>query len=88
MVIDDKLGIGAELEADMQRVVDTYECEWKKAVNDPETRKRFRHFVNSEARAMRTSSSWRNAARSGRPRSKNASESRIADPSRLPEKRP
>jgi nitrite reductase (NADH) large subunit len=28
-------------------VVDTYECEWKKAVTDPETRKRFRHFVNS-----------------------------------------
>ena len=33
----------------MQRVVDTYECEWKKAVTDPETRKRFRHFVNSDA---------------------------------------
>ncbi|MFP3335500.1 hypothetical protein SB761_32885, partial [Pseudomonas sp. SIMBA_064] len=28
---------------------DTYECEWKKAVTDPETRKRFRHFVNSDA---------------------------------------
>ncbi|MFL9880612.1 nitrite reductase large subunit NirB [Herbaspirillum rhizosphaerae] len=48
VVIDDKLGIAAELEADMQHVVDTYECEWKKAVNDPETRKRFRHFVNSK----------------------------------------
>ncbi len=31
----------------MQHVVDAYECEWKKAVTDPETRKRFRHFVNS-----------------------------------------
>ncbi|QJQ01769.1 nitrite reductase large subunit [Herbaspirillum rubrisubalbicans Os34] len=49
VVIDDKLGIAAELETDMQRVVDTYECEWKKAVTDPETRKRFRHFVNSKA---------------------------------------
>jgi nitrite reductase (NADH) large subunit len=48
VVIDDKLAIGAELEAEMQHVVDTYECEWKAAVNDPETRKRFRHFVNSE----------------------------------------
>jgi nitrite reductase (NADH) large subunit len=48
VVIDDKLGIGAELEAEMQHVVDTYACEWKKAVTDPETRKRFRHFVNSE----------------------------------------
>jgi nitrite reductase (NADH) large subunit len=48
VVVDDKLGIGAELEAEMQHVVDTYACEWKNAVTDPETRKRFRHFVNSE----------------------------------------
>jgi nitrite reductase (NADH) large subunit len=49
VVVDDKLQIGAELEADMQRVVDAYECEWKAAVTNEETRKRFRHFVNSEA---------------------------------------
>jgi nitrite reductase (NADH) large subunit len=49
VVVRDKLGIAAELEVEMQRVVDTYECEWKKAVTDPETRKRFRHFVNSDA---------------------------------------
>jgi nitrite reductase (NADH) large subunit len=48
VVIDDKLGIAAELEADMARVIDTYECEWKKAVNDTQTLKRFRHFVNSD----------------------------------------
>ena len=47
VVCEDSLGIGAELEADMQRFVDSYECEWKKAINDPETLKRFRHFVNS-----------------------------------------
>jgi nitrite reductase (NADH) large subunit len=50
VVLDDKLGIAADLETDMQHVVDTYEDEWKKAVTDPETRKRFRHFVNSERR--------------------------------------
>ncbi|WP_423194522.1 nitrite reductase large subunit NirB [Cupriavidus sp. H18C2] len=50
VVIDDKLGIGADLEAEMQHVVDTYEDEWKKAITDPETRKRFRHFVNSDLR--------------------------------------
>jgi len=50
MIIDDRLGIGAELEADMQHVVDTYEDEWKRAITDPETRKRFRHFVNSDLR--------------------------------------
>lgn len=48
VVIDDKLGIAAELEAEMQHVIDTYECEWKKAVTDPESRKRFRTFVNSD----------------------------------------
>jgi nitrite reductase (NADH) large subunit len=48
VVIEDKLGIAAELEADMARIIDTYECEWKKAVEDPHTLKRFRHFVNSD----------------------------------------
>jgi nitrite reductase (NADH) large subunit len=48
VVIEDKLGIAAELETDMARIVNTYECEWKKAVEDPQTLKRFRHFVNSE----------------------------------------
>jgi nitrite reductase (NADH) large subunit len=48
VVIADKLGIAADLEADMQHVVDTYACEWKNAVTDPATRQRFRHFVNSD----------------------------------------
>jgi len=48
VIVRDKLGLAGELESEMQHVVDTYECEWKKAVEDPETRKRFRHFVNSE----------------------------------------
>ncbi|MFA5941697.1 MAG: nitrite reductase large subunit NirB [Sinimarinibacterium sp.] len=48
VIIDDKLGVCAELEAEMQHVVDTYECEWKAAINDPKTLMRFRHFVNSE----------------------------------------
>lgn len=47
VVCEDSLGIGHELEAEMQKLVDTYECEWKKAINTPETLKRFRHFVNS-----------------------------------------
>jgi len=49
VVVEDSLGIGAELEADMQRVVDSYACEWKSAVEDPAVRRRFRHFVNSDA---------------------------------------
>ncbi|MDE1179817.1 nitrite reductase large subunit NirB [Paraburkholderia sp.] len=50
VVVNDSLQIAAELESEMQLVVDTYECEWKKAVNDPATRRRFRHFVNSDER--------------------------------------
>ncbi len=49
VVCEDRLGIAAELEAEMQHLVDTYECEWKKAVNDPATLRRFRTFVNSDA---------------------------------------
>jgi nitrite reductase (NADH) large subunit len=47
-VCEDSLGIGAELEADMQQFVDTYACEWKKAIETPEILRRFRHFVNSD----------------------------------------
>ena len=49
VICEDRLGIGAELEADMQRVVDSYECEWKMAINDPTTLRRFRHFINSDS---------------------------------------
>ncbi|MFM0672131.1 nitrite reductase large subunit NirB [Paraburkholderia sediminicola] len=48
VVVNDHLGVAAELEVEMLQVVDSYEDEWKQAVTDPETRKRFRHFVNSE----------------------------------------
>ncbi|HEY1076666.1 MAG TPA: nitrite reductase large subunit NirB [Fontimonas sp.] len=47
VVLEDSLGIGAELEADMQRLVDSYACEWAKAIDDPGTLKRFRHYINS-----------------------------------------
>jgi nitrite reductase (NADH) large subunit len=48
VVIEDKLGIAAELEAQMQHIVETYACEWKGALEDPEKLKRFRQFVNSD----------------------------------------
>ncbi|MEA3192886.1 MAG: nitrite reductase large subunit, partial [Betaproteobacteria bacterium] len=48
VVCEDSLGIGAELEADMQKQVETYACEWKEAIESPEILKRFRHFVNSD----------------------------------------
>ena len=48
VIVADKLGIAAELEAMMQRLVDTYECEWAAVVNDPEKRKRFQQFANTD----------------------------------------
>ena len=48
VLLNDTLGLNAELEAQMQHVVDTYQCEWKTAVSDPAVRQRFRTFVNSD----------------------------------------
>jgi nitrite reductase (NADH) large subunit len=48
VIINDSLGICDELEAQMKNVIDTYQCEWKTAINDEQKLKRFRHFVNSE----------------------------------------
>ncbi len=48
VVIDDKLGIGENLETQMQHVIDTYQCEWKTTIADEEKLKRFRHFINSD----------------------------------------
>ncbi|MCH4562316.1 nitrite reductase large subunit NirB [Halomonas sp. EGI 63088] len=46
VILDDSLGLGEELESQMQAVIDTYECEWANAIKDPEKLKRFRSFVN------------------------------------------
>ncbi|MEK8047517.1 nitrite reductase large subunit NirB [Ideonella margarita] len=48
VILKDSLKLCAELEAQMQNVVDTYQCEWKTAVNTPAVRQRFRSFVNSD----------------------------------------
>ena len=50
VVLEDSLGICAELEEHMDGIVGTYQCEWKTAVEDPEKRKRFREFVNAPAK--------------------------------------
>ena len=49
VVIEDSLGLAAELEAQMNSIVGTYQCEWKTTIEDPEKLKRFRQFVNSKA---------------------------------------
>jgi nitrite reductase (NADH) large subunit len=47
ILVDDELGICAELEAEMARHVANYRCEWKSTLEDPERMARFVHFVNS-----------------------------------------
>ena len=48
VVINDKLSINDELVAQMAHLKDTYQCEWKTTIEDPEKVKRFDHFVNSD----------------------------------------
>ena len=48
VIVDDSLGVVADLEAEMEHVVGTYECEWKSTIEDAEKLKRFRTFVNSD----------------------------------------
>lgn len=48
VILDDKLGICAELEAMMQALVDSYQCEWTAVVKDPDKQKWFRQFVNAD----------------------------------------
>ena len=48
IIVDDKLGICDELDAMMQFLVDSYSCEWADAVNDPDKRRLFRQFVNTD----------------------------------------
>jgi len=48
VVIDDKLEICEQLEAQMARVIETYQCEWKTTIEDESKLKRFRTFVNSD----------------------------------------
>jgi nitrite reductase (NADH) large subunit len=48
VVIEDSLGLAAELEQQMAHIVSTYACEWQATLADPEKLKRFRQFVNSD----------------------------------------
>ncbi len=47
VVINDSLGMAEQWEKEMQLLVDSYKCEWKEAIENPEIRKRFNHFVNA-----------------------------------------
>lgn len=48
VIIEDSLGICEELDKRMQYLVDTYHDEWAEVVKDPELRKQFQQFSNTE----------------------------------------
>ena len=48
VIVDDKLGLAETLERDIQTLIDSYECEWSRALNEEEALKRFSHFINSD----------------------------------------
>ena len=48
VVLQDSLGLVETLEQQMQHVVDTYQCEWKTTLEQPESRRLFRAFINSD----------------------------------------
>jgi len=50
VVCNDALGLADTFEQQMQYIISTYQCEWKTAIEDPETLKRFRHFINSDVK--------------------------------------
>lgn len=47
VVIDDKLGLCADMERQMQDLVDSYFCEWSEILKDPERQRAFRQFNNT-----------------------------------------
>jgi nitrite reductase (NADH) large subunit len=48
VVVNDSLGIGQDLEKEMEALIDNYHCEWKKVVENPELKSQFKHFVNDD----------------------------------------
>ncbi|MFC4337960.1 nitrite reductase large subunit NirB [Salininema proteolyticum] len=47
VIVDDRLGIAADLDEIMRRHVESYECEWKGVLEDPEKLARFTSFANA-----------------------------------------
>jgi nitrite reductase (NADH) large subunit len=48
VVVNDSLQIGETLEREMEELIANYHCEWKKVVENPVLRAKFKHFINVE----------------------------------------
>ena len=50
VIMEDKLGINDQLEADIAGLIENFSCEWTDTINDETQLKRFSHFINSDER--------------------------------------
>lgn len=50
VIINDKLGINAQLETDVEKLIASFQCEWTTTLEDDSQLKRFNHFINSSER--------------------------------------
>lgn len=48
VILDDKLGIAADLEKQMEELVGSFFCEWTETLNSPERMKMFNQFANTD----------------------------------------
>jgi nitrite reductase (NADH) large subunit len=51
IIVEDSLGIAADLETQMERHVATYACEWKTTIENPQNAARFVTFVNAPSQS-------------------------------------
>jgi nitrite reductase (NADH) large subunit len=47
VIINDKLGLNAQLEKELNALQERVACEWKETVDSPKALKRFAHFINN-----------------------------------------
>ncbi|WP_305459296.1 nitrite reductase large subunit NirB [Photobacterium leiognathi] len=50
VIVNDKLGINEQLEADIEKLISSYQCEWSNTLDNAQQLKRFSHFINSDKR--------------------------------------
>ncbi|WP_114193043.1 nitrite reductase large subunit NirB [Edaphovirga cremea] len=50
VIVDDKLGLNEQLEAELARLRALVSCEWQDTLQDPAAQARFAHFINSNQR--------------------------------------
>lgn len=49
VILEDSLGLNADLDTQMAHLVASYHCEWKESLSDPKRLARFRQCINSDA---------------------------------------